>query len=191
MLCFDRDLTVSTNPPHDSLAVPLSWIKYLAHERTDCDVVASGNQHLKKEGAIPGMEEVKRCWELLNVDGALPYLSESDKSGELGESGEYETFKPARRYGLMLVKDVYDTAFPNSDITFIVVDDVDLSDLEGFEYYFPESFVYAVVSEKIFGFSESVPVSDVPVNADNCPESYEMTVQSLEAVVNFDLDTEF
>jgi hypothetical protein len=134
------------------------------------------------------MEELKRWWELLNVDGALPYGSESDESDG---SSEYETFKPARRYGLMLVKDVYDSAFPNSDITFIVVDDVDLSDLEGFEYYFPESFVYAVVSEQIFGFSESVPVSDVPVNADGCPESYEMTVQSLEAVVDFDLDTEF
>lgn len=181
-MCFDRDLSVSTNPPDESLAVPLSWVKYLAHERTDCDLVASGNQHLKREAAIPGMEEMKTAWMSLNPDATLPYPSKADR---YDESGEHRHFKPTRRDGLRLVRDVYESAFPESidAITFIVVDDVDLSDVDGFNYYFPETFVYAVVSGHVFGFSSSVPVSDVPVLAKGCPEPYEMSMQSLSGMI--------
>ena len=181
VFCFDRDLTVSTNPPDDTYSVPLSWLKYLTHERTDCDSWASGNQHLRKEGAVPGMAEAKQVWNALVPERKLPYPS---------VAVEGDPYKPSRRDGLRLVKDIYERAFPDSAIAFIVVDDVDLSDLNGFQHYYPETFVYAVVSERIFGFTGSLPVSDIPVNADDCPESYEMSLQSLRTVLPNEFECE-
>lgn len=54
---FDRDSTVDVNPPDDgSRAVPLEWIRHLAHE-TDHVVWATGNQALTDEADIPGDRE--------------------------------------------------------------------------------------------------------------------------------------
>lgn len=51
---FDRDSTVDVNPPDDgSQAVPLAWVRHLAHE-TEHVVWATGNQTLATEADIRG-----------------------------------------------------------------------------------------------------------------------------------------
>jgi len=57
VFAFDRDSTVDVNPPDDgSRAVPLAWMRYLAHE-TEHAVWVTGNQRLVDEAEIPGDDE--------------------------------------------------------------------------------------------------------------------------------------
>lgn len=46
VVCFDRDLTIDINPPENKESVPLSLVKYLAHQVSTVDVWATGNRHL-------------------------------------------------------------------------------------------------------------------------------------------------
>lgn len=140
VLCFDRDHTVSVNPHPERSAVPIGWVQYWAHE-TDIPVWATGNQHLRAECSIPGITEAEEAWEQIT-----------------GEEYEYEnsTFenfiKPRRRDGLRLIQDLYQTAFPDDRFLFIVVDDVDVSDLAGegpWHHYLPWYFVEYIETDYI------------------------------------------
>lgn len=53
VFAFDRDGTIEVNQG----PVPLKWVKYLAHE-TEHKVYAIGNQRLKIEADIPGLQEL-------------------------------------------------------------------------------------------------------------------------------------
>jgi len=136
VLCFDRDHTVSVNPHPERAAVPIGWVQYWAHE-TDIPVWASGNQHLKSECEIPGLSEAEFLWEEYLCNPQYEF-----------ENSEFENFiKPTRRDGLRLIQDLYEQTFPETDFRFIVVDDVDVSDLaaEGpWTHYFPWDFRAAV-----------------------------------------------
>jgi hypothetical protein len=116
---FDRDFTIDVNPCPGREAIPLSWVRYLAHE-TDNPVYAIGNQDLRDEAGIPGVTDIvsrhpERTWE-----------------GELGgvePSGRYERF-PQRRERLRMIQDIH----PEAD-RYVVADDLDLSDVKGWEHY--------------------------------------------------------
>lgn len=130
---FDRDYTVNVNPHPDKKAVPLKWVKWLARE-TDNIVFATGNQHLRREALIPGMKEAISIWEDMNG-----YSPEREYEGE-----EYwDEFRPTRREGIHIVKDIH----PNEN-EFVVIDDVDLTDMTefGIKHYYPWDFYYKVVN---------------------------------------------
>lgn len=168
VVCFDRDHTVSVNPHPERNAVPLSWVKYLAHEVANIDVWATGNQTLREEASIPGISEAITCWR---------YLTLPDDPVEYHAHVPIEARLPGRREGLHLIQAVYDRLATTTD-TYrrIVVDDVDLSDLEsgGWKHYFPWDFVTAVNA----GTAEiDLPVpldepSNIPLTDPNCPETY-------------------
>lgn len=136
VLCFDRDYTVSVNGHPEKRAVPIGWIQWYAHE-TDIPVWATGNQHLKSEAEIPGLAEAESLWE--------GYIAGEEYEYENSQFEDY--IKPRRRDGLRLIQDLYEETFPDEDFRFVVVDDVDVSDLaaEGpWKHYFPWDFVEAV-----------------------------------------------
>lgn len=136
VVCFDRDEAVSTNPhpDPDKPAVPLSWVKYLAHDAPAVDVWATGNQTLRHEAAIPGTDRALALWHRLDRD-AVSSLSIPDP----------ERFELPRRDRLHVVGDLYD-----ADTTdFVVVDDADIADMaaHGWSHFLPWSFVRAVEAE--------------------------------------------
>lgn len=149
VICFDRDLTIDVNPPKFGGAVPLSWVKDLAHSPlyAHIDVWATGNQHLRKEAEIPGIEEARQLFEDMRFEDAeVVYEDEG-----------YHSYKPSRQDGLRMIYDVYEAAVYESvsDVSsytetresmpkFIVVDDADLRGLSNFVHYFPSKFVDAV-----------------------------------------------
>ena len=128
VFAFDRDWTVDVNPPPgDRVAVPLEWVRHLAHE-TDHEVWAVGNQDLKAEADIPGIVEL-----------AERYYDEGiERLGARNDAGRYE-FWPLRRERLRMLTEV----FPDA-AEYIVVDDLDLSDVEGWNHYHAWEFVPAV-----------------------------------------------
>ena len=127
VFAFDRDWTVDVNPHPRHEAVPLEWVRHLAHE-TSHAVYAIGNQQLAEEAAIPGVVDIVGRHE----DDWEQWL------GEKEPSGRYEQF-PKRRERLSLIADLH----PESD-DFVVVDDLDLSDVAGWEHYHAWEFVPAV-----------------------------------------------
>jgi hypothetical protein len=127
VFAFDRDWTVDVNPHPSHDAVPLEWVRHLAHE-TPHTVYAIGNQTLAEEAAIPGV---------VDIVGRHP----DDWDEWLGEKqpdGRYEQF-PLRRERLSLIADLH----PDAD-GYVVVDDLDLSDVDGWEHYHAWEFVPAV-----------------------------------------------
>ena len=127
VFAFDRDWTVDVNPHPRHDAVPLEWVRHLAHE-TPHAVYAIGNQTLTEEAAIPGV---------VDVVGRHP----DDWDEWLGEKqpdGRYEQF-PLRRERLALIADLH----PDAD-SYVVVDDLDLSDVDGWEHYHAWEFAPAV-----------------------------------------------
>ncbi|MFC7323100.1 adaptin protein [Halorubrum rutilum] len=138
VLCFDRDNSVSVNPHPEHRAVPIGWIQYWAHVE-ETPVWCTGNQHLRVETETPGIREAEYLWEEHIAGEQYKY-----------ENSQFEDFiKPRRRDGLRLIQDVYEAAFPDEDLRFIVVDDADVSDLsdEGpWTWYAPWDFVEAVES---------------------------------------------
>ncbi|MFB6252707.1 MAG: HEAT repeat domain-containing protein, partial [Halobellus sp.] len=127
VFAFDRDWTVDVNPHPRHDAVPLEWVRHLAHE-TPHAVYAIGNQTLAEEAAIPGV---------VDIVGRHP----DDWDEWLGEKqpdGRYEQF-PLRRERLSLAADLH----PDAD-GYVVVDDLDLSDVDGWEHYHAWEFVPAV-----------------------------------------------
>lgn len=128
----DREWIVDVNPhPHHD-AVPLDWVRHLAHE-TPHGVYAIGNQTLAKEAAIPGV---------VDIVGRHPDDWNQWLGGKLPD-GHYETF-PLRRERLSLIADLH----PDAD-NYIVVDDLDLGDVEGWDHYHAWEFVPAVKSGEI------------------------------------------
>lgn len=129
VFAFDRDDAIDVNPhPRKSPMVPLEWVRYLAHE-TEHEVWATGNQALKGEADIPGKDE------------ALEMLGEGASS-----------IPPMRRERVLMLSKI----FPDAD-DYIVVDDVDLSHLKGWDHYFPWDFVEVVQQREIeIGLSEDL-----------------------------------
>ena len=127
VFAFDRDWTVDVNPHPRHDAVPLGWVRHLAHD-TPHAVYAIGNQTLAEEAAIPGV---------VDIVGRHP----DDWDEWLGEKqpdGRYEQF-PLRRERLSLIADLH----PDAD-GYVVVDDLDLSDVDVWEHYHVWEFVPAV-----------------------------------------------
>ncbi len=132
VFAFDRDWTIDVNPHPRHEAVPLEWVRYLAHE-TDHAVFAIGNQDLADEASIPGVVDIvgrhSDDWD--------------DWLGAKQPDGYYEQF-PLRRERLALIEDLH----PEAD-RYIVVDDLDLSDVEAWEHFHAWDFVPAVESGSI------------------------------------------
>ena len=127
VFAFDRDWTVDVNPHPRHDAVPLEWVRHLAHE-SDHVVCAIGNQQLAEEAAIPGV-----------VDIFGKHADDWDRwLGGKRPDGRYERF-PSRRERLALIADLH----PNAD-GYVVVDDLDLSDVDGWDHYHAWEFVPAV-----------------------------------------------
>ncbi|WP_265112062.1 HEAT repeat domain-containing protein [Halosolutus halophilus] len=123
VLAFDRDWTVDVNPHPRREAVPLEWVQYWAHE-TDHEVWAIGNQDLVDEADIPGtVESVRRR------DGDIDTLGDRD------EFGNYEWW-PEREERLRILAEL----FPGAD-GHVVVDDLDLSHVDGWDHYHAWDFV--------------------------------------------------
>jgi len=127
VFAFDRDWTVDVNPHPHRDAVPLEWVRHLAHE-TDHAVYAIGNQMLADEAAIPGVVDIVGH----HSDDWEEWL------GEKQPDGYYEQF-PTRRERLALIADLHPTADD-----YIVVDDIDLRDVDGWGHYHAWEFVPAV-----------------------------------------------
>jgi hypothetical protein len=127
VFAFDRDWTVDVNPHPRHEAVPLECVRYLAHE-TLHPVYAIGNQDLAEEAAIPGVADIVGQHE----DDWEQWL------GEKKSSGRYEKF-PKRRERLSLIADLH----PEAE-DFIVIDDLDLSDVSSWEHYHAWEFVPAI-----------------------------------------------
>lgn len=126
VLALDRDWTVDVNPHPSRDAVPLRWVRHWAHEQPH-EVWAIGNQDLVAEADIPGIEALIR-----HRDGDLSALGEQD------ESGRYEWW-PARAERLHILANV----FPDAD-SHIVVDDLDLGHVDGWDHYHSWEFAPAV-----------------------------------------------
>lgn len=131
VLAFDRDWTVDLNPHPRKEAVPLEWVRYWAHD-TGHEVWAIGNQDLVEEADIPGIEELIR-----QRDGDLSALGEQD------EHGYYEWW-PEREQRLHILADL----FPDAD-EYVVVDDLDLSHVDGWNHYHAWGFVPAVQQDEL------------------------------------------
>jgi len=127
ILAFDRDQTVDVNPPANKEAVPLSWIEHWDAE-TDHEVWAIGNQELKSEAGIPGVREA-----VLEL--------ENEWYREFTETDDDDSVDgwPRRARRVEMLAEL----FPDAD-GYVVVDDKDLSYVDGWSHYFPWEFVDAV-----------------------------------------------
>lgn len=135
VFAFDRDFTIDVNPPRedDKDGVPLEWVGHLAHH-TSQFVYATGNQILKNEAKIPGIGEiVEAC------------------GNDPGEAETRFQSRPDRRDRVGMLEEIY----PGAD-RYVVVDDIDLSDMDGWDHFFPWEFVEAVEN----GEFDSLPPSD-------------------------------
>jgi hypothetical protein len=132
VFAFDRDWTVDVNPHPHHEAVPLEWVRHLAHETAHA-VYAIGNQDLATEAAIPGVVDIvgrhSDDWD--------------DWLGAKQPDGYYERF-PLRRERLALIEDLH----PEAD-RYVVVDDLDLRDVEGWDHFHAWEFVPAVEAGRI------------------------------------------
>ena len=151
VFAFDRDWTVDVNPHPRHDAVPLEWVRHLAHE-TPHAVYAVGNQTLAEEAAIPGV-----------VDIVGRHSDEWDEwLGDKQPDGRYEQF-PLRRERLALIADLH----PDAN-GYVVVDDLDLSDLDEWDHYHAWEFVPAVEQGQIH---PDLPWTRDPVTDGGLPSS--------------------
>lgn len=122
---FDRDHTVDVNPHPTKAAVPLDWIIEL-RDRPGTEVWAIGNQRLRTEAGIPGVSEARdRLDEKITVETV-------ERPDALEDTGLIP-----RRDRLRLLE----ALFPTAD-SYIVVDDVDLSDMPAWTHYYPWDFYH-------------------------------------------------
>lgn len=161
VVCFDRDEAVSTNPhPHpDKPAVPLGWVKYLAHAADGVDVWATGNQTLRREAAIPGTARALSLWEALDT--------EPDDRFSIPDPVRFDL---PRRDRLHVVQDLYTAG--GREPTFVVVDDVDLGNMRrhGWQHFFPWEFVRAVeCGEAPIQVPDDHGYADTPYDGDEVP----------------------
>lgn len=144
VFAFDRDWTVDVNPHPDREAVPLEWVRTLAHD-TEHAVYAIGNQALAQEAAIPGVVDIVGK----HTDAWENWL------GEKTADGRYERY-PTRRERLDLIRDLH----PQVE-RYFVIDDLDLSDVTGWEHYHAWEFVPAVRDGELpVGLPSGTPVPD-------------------------------
>lgn len=129
VIAFDRDETISVNPPKEKKPVPLSWVKTLA-QSPECEVYATGNQLLKEEAGIPGIEELVEAHPTAEI---RPIEDDAQISG----------YHPTRRERLEILADLY------PDAERIVVDDEDLSDVDGWDHYHSWDFVQAIATDEL------------------------------------------
>jgi len=127
VFAFDRDETVDVNPHPEEEAVPLSWVRTLAHE-TPHEVWAIGNQQLKDEADIDGIREA-----------VMESENEWYRAFEEAETDLDVDGWPRRGRRVTMLSEL----FPDAD-AYIVVDDKDLSYVEGWTHYYPWEFVDAV-----------------------------------------------
>jgi hypothetical protein len=130
VFAFDRDWTVDVNPPPNRQAVPISWVRHLAHQ-TEHEVFAIGNQTLAEEASIPGV---------VDIVGRHDGVDWMEAFGDKRPDGRYERF-PERRERLRMLTEI----FPDATAR-IVVDDLDLSDVDDWTHYHAWDFVPAVES---------------------------------------------
>lgn len=182
VICFDRDRTVSVNPsPRPTeRAVPLAWVKYLAHdaEAANVDVWATGNQRLCEEAAIPGTEAAVTCWKRLGVENSPETTTGSEEQGYAGLGRDPP--RPRRRDRLRLIADLYRHSPPAEDSSiaeethqpvFVVIDDAGLKDMyeEGFEHFLP--WVFCVLVEETDGQPEVFEAAGVSLPLEKLPEA--------------------
>ena len=143
VLAFDRDETVDVNPPTDKEAVPLSWIKHWDTE-TNHEVWAIGNQKLKSEAGIPGVREA-----VLKL--------ENEWYREFTETDDDDSVDgwPRRARRVEMLAEL----FPEAD-GYVVVDDKDLSYIDGWDHYYPWEFVKAVRAETVDFSVPSITTGD-------------------------------
>ncbi len=135
LFAFDRDSTVDSSP--DPGPIPLAWIKWLV-EKTEHEVWAVGNQALKAEAGIPGIDEMrdrldiapKAAKGLVGVDHAAADVSKRQRNVN----------SKIKRLGFL------SQLFPDAARK-IVTDDFDLSQAEGWEYYSPADFVRLIMPQ--------------------------------------------
>lgn len=142
---FDRDHTVDVNPHPERAAVPLDWIVEL-RAREGTTVWAIGNQRLTHEAGIPGVVELQnRLGDrgartrglslLIRLDWLLPAtVSDGMIPAPVAELLASLSMPP-RRERLKLLERL----FPDAE-AYVVVDDADLRDVEGWTHYFPWEF---------------------------------------------------
>lgn len=133
VFAFDRDETVDVNPHPDpeKEPVPLAWVRHLAHH-TDNAVYAHGHQELTNEGDIPGNRKAKE-----RVNSAYDASWHETLGVDVTERSYDEGLR--RRERVRLLEYIH----PDAE-EYIVVDDVDLSDIEGWRHYHSWEFVRAV-----------------------------------------------
>lgn len=124
---FDRDWTVDVNPHPRKESVPLEWVQQLADE-TPHSVYAIGNRMLEDEAGIPGVVDIVHR----HPDDAERWLGEPT-------GNEWPERLPTRSERLSLIADLH----PSIE-EFVVVDDLDLSYVDGWTHYYPWEFVQAV-----------------------------------------------
>lgn len=151
---FDRDETVSTNGPAERAAVPIEWIRYLAHE-TDHEVWAIGNQDLKEEADIPGDDEAAALYEERWGDPndhveerTEPKLEERVIDGPAPPDPDLTTALHVRDvYGGRLERQqrlrLLSALFPEAT-RYIVVDNFYLGHVDDWTHFFPWEFVSVV-----------------------------------------------
>ncbi|MEF8881696.1 MAG: adaptin protein [Halapricum sp.] len=132
VLAFDRDETVDVNPHPEKQAVPLSWIQHL-NEETHHEVWAIGNQKLKAEASVPGVREA-----VLELENEwYREFSETENDDEVDGW-------PRRARRVTMLSEL----FPDAE-GYVVVDDKDLSYVEGWDHYYPWEFVEAVRDDRL------------------------------------------
>lgn len=159
VLAFDRDWTVDVNPPPDREAVPLDWVQYWAH-KTDHEVWAIGKQDLVYEAGIPGVVEAVRR-----------YHGNLNKLGEQDDAGRYEWW-PSRERRLELLAELFPDAF-----RYIVVDDLDLSHVEGWDHYTAWEFREEIEEGRLRSYLPLPSNEDGPSNRTSSKSDHVQTVR--------------
>lgn len=156
---FDRDYTVDVNPKPGRDSIPLRLVKFLAHE-TDHPVFATGNQHLRREALIPGVEDARKIWEKMHG---------YDPNDRYEDESYFDNYKPSRENCVKLVRDIH----PDHN-EFIVFDDANLKHLheDGINHFYPwhgEDYI-----RENFQIPNNIKSQDnQPENAkDNCIEEH-------------------
>ena len=196
VVCFDRDRTTSLNPSpaRGERAVPLAWVKFLAHDprAANVDVWATGNQRLCEEAAIPGTDTAVACWKHLVTGSPVAPGSEYEDDYDY-DYLDRDPPQPLRRDRLRIVADLYRLSNPGSrdepgatserdaeagdekgdDPVFVVVDDVEMKDLyeEGIEHFLP--WVFCTLVEDTDGQPEVFERAGVSLPLDELPRPTE------------------
>ena len=124
---FDRDLTVDVNGG----PIPLALVRRFAGDK-NFEVWAIGNQRLKEEAGIPGIDEMKERL------GQGPKSRDNKKNAELNILSKTERNIKAKIERCRMLKQLFPSA-----TKYIVVGDFDVSAAEGWEWFSPAAFLNA------------------------------------------------